>query len=65
MLEMDFKITAAFKEDESGEYVFEVYEEPEQHTVDLTFLLEETYQKVYTLIYPGDKLTVTFHIERS
>lgn len=65
MIEMDFKITAAFKEDESGEYVFEVYEGPEHAMVDLTFLLEQTYQKVYTLIYPGDKLTITFHIEHS
>jgi len=55
MIEVEFKITSIFKEDEEGkEYIF-----------DLSHLILDTYQKTYGLLRPNDKLTITFHIEHS
>ncbi|HET9919540.1 MAG TPA: hypothetical protein VFQ30_06845 [Ktedonobacteraceae bacterium] len=65
MIEIEFKITSVFKEDEKGEYIFEVYDNQERRIVDLYYLIGDIYQKTYTQLYPNDKLTVTFHIERA
>jgi hypothetical protein len=66
MIEVEFKITSIFKEDEEGkEYIFEVYDNPQHRIIDLSHLILDTYQKTYALLRPNDKLTITFHIEHS
>ncbi|MGH2497989.1 MAG: hypothetical protein ACRDIV_25085 [Ktedonobacteraceae bacterium] len=65
MIEMMIKINAVFKRDENEQECFQVYAEPEPPVQEMLFLLNETFVKVHQFMEVGDKLTVTFHVERS
>ena len=65
MIEMMIKVSAVFKRDENEQECYQVYAEPEPPVQDMLFLVNEAFLKAHQFMEVGDKLIVTFHVERS